>query len=1008
MEYDNDDGFNRLKELLKDMFKINYESDLDFGIYRIMKFKRKQIENFIENNLKSIDNEKIKDLNLDQVAFKKEIYNDIYEFFSRYYDNGDFIPQSRFGGKTKYYIPYNGQEVYFYWATHGEYYVKTTDYFTNYEFDAYLAIDKSYQWKVRFNLKDAELEKNYVKDSDKKYFILDNEQPINVDLDNRILDINFNFRSLTNEESERYKSNRVQDEINRESFELIKNKLDSNKDLDKLNKILSSVKVGSKEDDKTEQLLYRRIDNYTKRNSRDYFIHKNLKQFLLNELGFYIKEEIIDLNNIKDSESIKNEIAKKDIIYDISSQIIEFLAQIEDFQKALWEKKKFVYNVNYVITLDRIFDKGGIELIKRIFDNESIEGQIKEWKDLGIIEGKFNKNSVFTKNLNGEILNEKYKFLPIDTKYFKDLELSIISLFDDLDESLDGWLIHSENYQALNTILPKFKEKVQTIYIDPPYNTGSDEFIYKDKYKDSSWLTMLENRIGLAKNLMKDKGNIFVSIGNNGDKNYESYNLGILMSLLSFKRFGDLIWKKRSNKGNLSEIDLTELHEYILSFGNETSHILKNIISAKEIKEYKRDVDGTLIKWQNISSTSQHTKDTRPNLYYGIVYNIKEDKLIFNRDEIINKKDEIKIIPSQDGKTVYPMVKDKMEEYYKEGLLKVFKEKDKYVIKIKKKMFLENGDINGNILKSIISDNKVGYKIKGTSEATKEYRNLFGRGRFQTQKPVNLIRLLVQTTTSKDDIILDFFAGSGTTAHAVMKLNNKRYYLGKRKFILVEMADYFNTLIIPRIKKVAYSFNWKDGKPQDNNGIGVFFKYFDLEQYEDSLNNIEFDNKEEYNKLSDKEDYLIKYMLDYETKYSMVKLNTDILNDPFNFKMKIYNSKSSKEVSIDLIETFNLVYGIQVKRIIKKTFKNSDYIFVYGFKNDLSGDIENLLVVWRCLNNIDLKEDSDFIKNIVNEEKIGNIDLLLTNGDNILGSDFKSNSLNPIFYKLLNSGVYNE
>ena len=119
MEYDNDDGFNRLKELLKDMFKINYESDLDFGIYRIMKFKRKQIENFIENNLKSIDNEKIKDLNLDQVAFKKEIYNDIYEFFSRYYDNGDFIPQSRFGGKTKYYIPYNGQEVYFYWATHG-------------------------------------------------------------------------------------------------------------------------------------------------------------------------------------------------------------------------------------------------------------------------------------------------------------------------------------------------------------------------------------------------------------------------------------------------------------------------------------------------------------------------------------------------------------------------------------------------------------------------------------------------------------------------------------------------------------------------------------------------------------------------------------------------------------------------------------------------------------------------------------------------------------------------
>lgn len=93
--------------------------------------------------------------------------------------------------------------------------------------------------------------------------------------------------------------------------------------------------------------------------------------------------------------------------------------------------------------------------------------------------------------------------MPVDTRYFKDLELEILGLFDDLDNSLDGWLIKSENYQALSTILPKFKEKVQTIYIDPPYNTGSDEFIYNDKFQHSSWLTMLENRLRLARELMR-------------------------------------------------------------------------------------------------------------------------------------------------------------------------------------------------------------------------------------------------------------------------------------------------------------------------------------------------------------------------------------------------------------------------------------------------------------------------------------------------------------------------
>ncbi|MGB3841088.1 MAG: DUF559 domain-containing protein, partial [Bacteroidales bacterium] len=157
-------------------------------------------------------------------------------------------------------------------------------------------------------------------------------------------------------------------------------------------------------------------------------------------------------------------------------------------------------------------------LVKKIIIHPNINDQIKEWQELGIVDDLFSIDEIIGNDLMGEHLSEKYRHLPIDTKYFKDLELEILGLFDDLDNSLDGWLIKSENYQALNTILPKFKEKVQTIYIDPPFNKEQDaDYFYSVKYKDSSWATMLENRLRLAKDWLNEKGSIFVRCDYNGN-----------------------------------------------------------------------------------------------------------------------------------------------------------------------------------------------------------------------------------------------------------------------------------------------------------------------------------------------------------------------------------------------------------------------------------------------------------------------------------------------------------
>ena len=170
------------------------------------------------------------------------------------------------------------------------------------------------------------------------------------------------------------------------------------------------------------------------------------------------------------------------------------------------------------------------------------------------------------------------------------------------------------------------------------------------------------------------------------------------------------------------------------------------------------------------------------------------------------------------------------------------------------------------------------------------------------------------------DSIFDFFAGSGTTAHTVMKLNKEED--GKRKYILVEMANYFDTVMIPRLKKICYSSNWKDGKPQDTDGVSQFFKYQILEQYEDTLDNIELTPNGTAQTLF-RDDYLIKYFLDYETRGNPSLLNIEMLKNPFAYKLRVNLEEVGEphEMVVDIPETFNYLLGLKIKRIKARTLK---------------------------------------------------------------------------------------
>ena len=379
----------------------------------------------------------------------------------------------------------------------------------------------------------------------------------------------------------------------------------------------------------------------------------------------------------------------------------------------------------------------------------------------------------------------EFKHLPIDTKYFKDLELEILSQFDDLDKSLDGWLIKSENYQALNTILPKFKEKVQTIYIDPPFNTG-DDFSYVDRYQDSSWLSLIENRTEMSKYFLNNQGSFFINLDENAD-----YLGRILLEELNFEEV-----KKITFDTNATKDEEADLFGY-KSFGNNfalkssTIYFCKN----KDSKFYKL--------WKPNRNTT--------NLNIGwldLIALPKKDRNKYNKIEDFDYF---------------------IEKYDTNGHLKYLK------IDINEKIY-PVGDIWNDI-----------YSFTQSEMRTSE--NLS----FQTQKPENFLRRVIQVSSTQKDIIFDFFGGSGTTYAVAHKLN--------RKWLGVEMGEHFYSVVLPRMKKVlAYDKSGiskevktprqtsSDTPLQEGNYQGGgFFKYYELEQYEEALANCKYEDGDLFN-----------------------------------------------------------------------------------------------------------------------------------------------------------------
>lgn len=964
---------------LKEIFMMDH-AELDFGIYRIMNQKRSDIQDFIEkdllpqvkqllaenNSTASALNEELKQAiqachsvginpdespkvmeikkrmaaSADVTALENEVYSHLTTFFSRYYDEGDFISKRRYKDNT-YAIPYNGEEVKLYWANADQYYIKTSEYFKNYTFR--LADHRA----VHFVLKEASTEQNNNKaqnNQERRFALYEEEGEPTVEVIDGELNIYFTYELMP--------KTTKQKDLNSSAVEKLKSIIPSDWEA-----LLQPV---SKTDSRL--LIEKHLTDYTAKNSFDYFIHKDLGGFLRRELDFYIKNEVMHLDDL-DTAHIQAQLSTVKAIKGVGEKIIRMLASIEDFQKKLWLKKKFVVQTDYCITLDRVPES----LYAEICANEE---QRKEWVHLFAIdeiEGNITTEG-YSEPLTEKFLKEN-PFLVLDTQFFSaEFKHKLLASIDNMDEQCNGLLINSENFQALEILQEKFQDKLDGIYIDPPYNTDATPILYKNSYKDSSWMTLMNDRFGVSKRLINKVGFWSVAIDD-----VELHNLYKIMesSFYNYDLFQVIVNHYPGSGTGRSNVSKT--HEYNLFAVPKGEDLLR----GEPIEERQRTRS-----FCRAGTGDNNHREGRPNSFYAVLVEPETKKIVgFETPPALSVKDYPKCSTEEGYIRIYPIGKDGQERCWSLGFESAKKALDDGLLECTSSntiIRLYNDEADWGLLPSLWVDKKFSATTWGTNLLT----HIFGNsGLFSFPKSLYTVMQAIYAGTylKKQALLLDYFAGSGTTGHAVINLNREDN--GNRKYILCEMAEYFSTVTKPRIEKVIYSEDWRDGKPVSRKGISQCFKYIRLEQYEDTLNNLVL--KEESNLFNSagnqgfKESYMLGYMMDTEARGSLFSLEWFV--NPFAMTLKTTKDNELVETPVDMVETFNFLIGLHVET--EHWHKDGNICVVEGVTHRKN---EKALVIWRNCEVVDNQALNRFFEKMDYSTLARDFDVIYVNGDNTL------------------------
>lgn len=670
----------------------------------------------------------------------------------------------------------------------------------------------------------------------------------------------------------------------------------------------------------TEEMINQAINIYKKQNEVDFFIHKNAKGFLTEQFNMFIYNYLSnDMDSLLEQKRLDN-IRK---IKAIAFVAIDYIAKFEDELKAIWNKPKFVLNSNYVVTLDKLINKGlDISLLT---NHTGINEQIKEWQDLGIVDEKFNINEITQSQ--DMFADSKYKYLPFDTKHFDiDVKYAILSLFDNFDEECDGVLIKSDNYQALNTIMPKYKEQATCIYIDPPYNTNATEIIYKNGYRNSSWISYINDRLLLGSKFLATNGVHVFTI----DDAQIAESVLLINSIFDADNHLATVPIRNNPQGRSTVSGFSINHEYAIFHrrSKKLNSIGRLARTVEQLNRYREiDENNNKYLWENFRKTGTDSlRDDRPKQFYPLFVNIdgtiRVPKLIWQES---SSSYELCDVPLSNELIVYPIDENKNERVWKWGIERCIYEMhhlkvsiNENSVEIYRRQYLnEEGKLPGTWW-----DNS---KYAAGSHGTDLLSNIFGKKKkFDFAKSFYAVMDCLQVAMIKrNNLTIDFFAGSGTTAHAVINLNRNDGQL--RKYLLVEMGEHFYNVVLPRVKKLVFSEKWKNGNPQDSNGISQLVKYYELEQYEDVLDKAVY-NCTDYNVAN------LAYDFSNNEKLAHDGLTIDY-SDESN---PIHYSFEKLYPDIDIWETISNFYGYKIKQY--HSSKQVTYVTRDGREITLSKD----------------------------------------------------------------------
>ena len=469
-----------------------------------------------------------------------------------------------------------------------------------------------------------------------------------IDIDGGDLVIRFEHRPLTEGEKKKWpgNGNAQQGRLSRSAVEHILRAVDSDW------RPLLAAPAPTEVDEK-RTLLAKHIERYTAKNSFDYFIHKDLGGFLRRELDLYLNTEVLNLDDLErgDAARLDRALARVRATRHVGRKIIDFLAQLEDFQKRLWLKKKFVLETNWCVTLDRVPEV----LYPEIAVNEA---QCQEWVKLFAadeISGDLTNGAVAWSDPPTLDFLKANTCLVVDTQHFDrdfaDRLLAALSDAGPLDEQTDGLLVHGENFQALTLLQMRYRGQVKCVYIDPPYNTASSSILYKNDHKDSSWLSLMENRLELATDMLADDGVLCCAIDDE-----EAWRLRALL-LKIFDRDIGVVPVRSTPVGRTSRGKLSPTHEYAFFHGRASAVPGSLAKTAREKQRYPHADERGRYAWRNLLRTgTDDMRADRPTLFYPI-YVDDDDLLRVPKLEWDEAKEEYEVLerPRKDETIVLPV-----------------------------------------------------------------------------------------------------------------------------------------------------------------------------------------------------------------------------------------------------------------------------------------------------------------------------------------------------------------